>query len=83
MDEFIEVPIHKDFDACQLIGSVKILKSEMPDRPDWCLALGIKVEEVDFEKGEMDYELMAMGMIKDDKLLSFDKIINGDKEGEA
>ncbi|MFA7287435.1 MAG: hypothetical protein WC055_01000 [Melioribacteraceae bacterium] len=59
MSEFIEVPILINFDQGELpIGSVKILKSKLPNTPNWCLSLGYRID------GD-NYDLKCLSIVND------------------
>lgn len=68
MPEFVEVPITQGFRRdLPPIGTVKILKSALPEDPNWILSLGYKIG--DGVSGK--YELMELSLISDSEFKGY------------
>ena len=63
MTEYIEVPITLGFVSGDIVGTVKILKSALPDKPNWVLSLGYKTLD--------NYELKELSLILDDNYTEY------------
>jgi len=60
--EFIEIPITLNFrHDIPPVGLVKILKSALPENPDWVLSLGYIVTE---QSKTTKYSIVELGLIR-------------------
>ena len=62
-DEFITVPIVKDFDQDRVIGELRIRASDLPKSPNFVFSLGYKSGE--------PYRLVCVSPVSDDSYLGY------------
>lgn len=64
-DLLITVPILQGFDPDKIIGSVQILKSKLPDTPNFSFSLGYRILEIDSDNNITKYELVTVSPVLD------------------
>lgn len=67
-DLYITVPITLLFDPNRIIGSMNVLKSSLPDTPNFTFALGYKILETDVDNNVTKYDLITVSPIQDNYL---------------
>jgi hypothetical protein len=56
------IPVLRDFDLTQPIGALRILKSAIPDTPDFVFSIGYKAQP---------FELLTVSLLSDAKYLAY------------